>query len=987
MSIPCRSRLSPGMGVLGLRFVEWCLVCGCLSICSAGAEPVDFSRDIQPLLAKRCFSCHGPDTREGGLRLDQQAGATAILDSGSHAIVSGQPADSVILERISATDPDTQMPPEGPRLTAAQIDAVARWIKEGAQWKEHWAFRPLVRPAIPAPAAATPSQPETENPIDAFIRDGLARRGLSPPQPADKVVLLRRATYDITGLPPTAEEMRDFLADRSPEAWGRVVERLLASPHYGERWARHWLDLVRYADTNSFERDGNKPHAWRFRDYCVRSLNDDKPYDQFVTEQLAGDELPDPSNDALIATGYYRLGVWDDEPADREQFRYDWLDDIVATTGQVFLGLTVNCARCHDHKIDPILQRDYYSLLSFFDNITPMGNGGDQIERPLFKDAAERQAYAEQVADLARRRDEAQQAVTAIEKIFRAAWESRYDSPAVGSDLDDLTYRFYRDSWTSLPVFDELKAEDMGPMPGMPGMPGQPGQLFDIAVAPSLRPDFFGYVFTGVLKVPADGDYTFSLDSDDGSRLTVDGRAIINHDGIHGSGHPKSVVVPLQAGRRPIRLDYFQGEHGKGLAVSWSGPGFAARSLAAPAAGQKAGGEKFNMAEVLRSDGERLLGVDGKKDYESKLAALEHLKKERVPVDMALVVTERGPTPNDTFVLYRGNPRAEKKPENRVSPAFPAILKAKEPVIATPAADAKTSGRRTALAGWIVSPDNPLTARVIANRIWQYHFGRGIVKSPSNFGMMGDPPTHPELLDWLATELIANQWRMKPLHRQILLSEAYRAAATGNAEAIAQDPLNDAFWRFGMRRLSAEEIRDSIHVASGAFNPKMFGPGVYPAIPKEVMAGQSQPGKGWGTSSPEEQARRSLYAHVKRSLITPILADFDLADTDASCPVRFTTTQSTQALGMMNGEFLQQQARVFADRVRRESGGPDAADVPAQVRRALEIALVRPATDAEVARGVALIDRLDDADGVSPGRAMELFCLMVLNLNEFAYLD
>ena len=650
----------------------------------------------------------------------------------------------------------------------------------------------------------------------------------------------------------------------------------------------------------------------------------------------------------------------------------------------MFLGLTVNCARCHDHKIDPIPQRDYYSLLSFFDNITPMGNGGDQIERPLFKDDADRKAYEEKVTDLKRRRDEAQVVVTEIEKKFRTSWESLNQADAVGSDLDDLEFRFYRDSWKSLPVFDDLKAEDTGSVPG---------QLFDIAVAPSLRPDSFGYVFTGFLKVPADGDYTFSLDSDDGSRLTIDGHVVTEYDGIHGEGKPKTAEVPLKAGRLPIRLDYFQAQHGKGLAVSWSGPGFAARTLSASTARRKAAGKDSDLKKAIAVDGERILGTDGKKDYDEKAKLLEKLKKEEVPVDKALVVTERGPEAPDTFVFYRGNPHAEKKPENKVGPAFPTILKAKEPVIPTPAADAKTSGRRTALARWLFSPDNPLPARVMANRIWQHHFGRGIVRSSSNFGMMGDPPTHPELLDWLATELIAGNWRLKSLHKLILLSQAYRAAATGNSEAIAHaealkvDPLNDSFWRFDMRRLSAEELRDSIHVASGGFNPKMFGPGVYPTIPKEVMAGQSVPGRGWGSSSPEEQARRSIYAHVKRSLITPILADFDLADTDTSCPLRFTTTQPTQALGMMNSEFLQQQARVFAERVRREAGGPDAADVPAQVRRALEIALVRQVTDAEVERGVALVARLDDADGVSPSRAMELFCLMVLNLNEFAYLD
>jgi hypothetical protein len=951
-------------------------VSSCILLSPAAiAEPVDFSREIQPLLAKRCFSCHGPDTHEGGLRLDQAAGATAALDSGGRAIVPGKTAESEILARITSSDPDTQMPPEGPRLTAAQVDAIKRWIDEGAEWKEHWAFRPLTRPAVPAAADAGG---DAANPIDAFIRSGLAHRGLKAPESADKTALIRRATYGITGLPPTEQEVRDFLADDSADAWEKVVDRLLASPHYGEQWGRHWLDLVRYADTNSFERDGNKPHAWRYRDYVIRSLNDDKPYDQFVIEQLAGDELPDPTNDAFIATGYYRLGVWDDEPADREQFRYDWLDDIVATTGQVFLGLTVNCARCHDHKIDPIPQRDYYSMLSFFENITPMGYVGNQIERPLFRDDAEQKAYEEKIADLNRRRNEAQQAVSEIEKTFRDSWESLNQADAVGGDLDDLEFRFYRDTWTALPVFDALKAEDTGPVPS---------QLFDIAVAPSLRPDFFGYVFTGFLKVPMDGDYTFSLDSDDGSRLTIDSSVVAEYDGIHGEGKPKSATVRLKAGRLPIRLDYFQGQHGKGLTVAWSGPGFVARTLSALQSRRKAAGKGSELKDAIRIDGERLLGADGKKDYDAKVKALEALKKEEVPVDKALVVTERGPEAPDTFVFYRGNPHAEKKPENKVGPAFPSILKAKEPVIPTLAADAKTSGRRTALARWLVSSDNPLPARVMANRIWQHHFGRGIVRSTSNFGMMGDPPTHPELLDWLATELIAGNWRLKSLHKLILMSQAYRSTSAGDAEAFARDPLNDSFWRFDMRRLSAEELRDSIHVASGAFSPKMFGPGVYPTIPKEVMAGQSRPGAGWGDSSPEEQSRRSVYAFVKRSLITPILADFDLADTDTSCPVRFTTTQPTQALGMMNGEFLHRQARVFAERVRREAGGPDAADVPAQVRRALEIALVRSVTDAEVERGVTLVDRLDDADGVSPSRAMELFCLMVLNLNEFAYLD
>ena len=768
----------------------------------AVATELDFARDIQPLLARRCYACHGPDTQEAGLRLDDRAAATAELDSGSIAVVPGDPATSEMLARITSTDHDLQMPPEGPRLTAAEVTLLERWIAAGAEWQAHWAFRPLERP--PLPPAAAPAM----NPIDAFIDAGLAARGLPRSPEADKATLLRRATYGVTGLPPTEQEMREFLADESPAAWEKVVDRLLASPRYGEHWGRHWLDLVRYAETNSFERDGVKPHVWRYRDYVIRSFNDDKPYDRFVLEQLAGDELPEPDADSLIATGYYRLGLWDDEPADKRQARYDWLDDIVSTTGQVFLGLTINCARCHDHKIDPLPQRDYYALLSFFHNVTPMGDrhlNPAFIERPL----PEAGVTPAEAADLARERDrrraEAEANIKAIDQRIKEHGDQA---------LDDLA-----------------------------------------------RQDLAGW---------------------------------------------KQLLAELdaEAGRQP----------------------------------------------------------------------------------KALVVSEYGPQAPETFVFARGNPHAEPKPEHRVEPAFPGILEPPAPEV-TPVASGRSSGRRTALANWITSPTNPLTARVLANRIWQYHFGRGIVRSPNNFGLMGDPPTHEELLDWLATELVAGGWRLKSLHKTILMSRAYRAASTAVEESLAKDPLNDALWRFDMRRLAAEEIRDSIHVTSGGFNPQMFGPSVYPDLPQAVLATQSRPGEGWGKSAPAEQARRSVYIHVKRSLLTPILADFDLADPDTSCPVRFTTTQPTQALGMMNGDFLHAQARVFAERIRREAGGTNADQTEAMVRRAIEVALVRPASDAEVERGVALIDELETKDGVGPGRALELYCLMVLNLNEFAYLD
>jgi mono/diheme cytochrome c family protein len=717
-----------------------------------------FETKVRPILADHCFKCHGSTKQKSDLRLDS---AEAVLGGGNRgpALVPGHPEQSLLVKAIGYGDADLKMPPTK-KLTPQQIADLTEWVQIGAPWpasdkttttprrgefqitakdRAHWAFQPVQRPTVPA----VKNRAWVANPIDAFVLAKLEARGLQPNPPAAKGELIRRAYYDLTGLPPTPAEVEAFQADPSPRAYEDLIDRLLDSPRYGEQWGRHWLDLVRFAETNSYERDGPKPHAWRYRDYVIRAYNQDKPYDQFVREQLAGDELPKPDADALIATGYYRLGIWDDEPTDREQARYDGLDDIVATTGQVFLGLTFDCARCHDHKIDPVPQKDYYRLLAFFHNINHYHNGGPTDEVPLVR---------------------------------------------------------------------EPKAKKPG------------------------------------------------------------------------------------------------------------------------------------------------------------------------PAEMALCVTEAGSRAPETFVLLRGNPHVK---GDKVEPAFPLIFEGPAPVIPQPPAGAKTSGRRLILANWITARDNALTARVMANRIWQYHFGRGIVRSASNFGLQGDAPTHPELLDWLAVEFIHHDWRMKPLHRLIMTSNAYRMSSRGNPAALSADPANDLFWRFDMRRLSAEEIRDSILAVTGTLNPKMYGPGVYVDIPREVLAGQSMPGNGWGKSPPAEQARRSVYIHVKRSLLTPILERFDVAETDRSSPVRFTTTQPTQALLMLNSDFLDKQADVFARRLRREAG----TDVNRQVGLALRLATTRPPGAAEVRRGVQLIEALQSQDGATGDAALKYFCLLVLNLNEFVYLD
>jgi mono/diheme cytochrome c family protein len=800
-----------------------------------------FETKIRPVLADNCFKCHGPSKQRGGLRLDSRGDALVGGDNGKD-ILPGNPTDSLLLQAVAQSNPDLKPmpPPPAAKLSTQQIADLTQWVKIGAPWpgqektvvtastirrgkfeisdkdRAHWAFQPVKRPAVP-----TVKNPQwATNPIDAFLLAKLEAKGLQPNPPASKRELIRRVYYDMTGLPPSPQEVETFLADPSPKAYEAMVDRLLDSPRYGEQWGRHWLDLVRFADTNSYERDGDKPNAWRYRDYVIRSFNDDKPYDQFVREQLAGDEMQNPGADQIIATGYYRLGIWDDEPSDRDQARYENLDDVVATTGQVFLGLTVDCARCHDHKIDPIAQKDYYGLLAFFHNITNYTNGDRTDQAPIFTAPSEKATYDHRAREADRKREEMKTDLLAIEADFKALY-------------------------------------------------GEPTD-------------------------------------------------------------PVKKATPFH--------------------------------------------------ERIAADGPRLLGIERYRHYEDLRKVLSSWKPLPGPGGVALCVSEMGRTAPETFVLQRGSVHA---PGDKVEPHFPQVLISTAPLIPEPPQDAKTCGRRLALANWIVSKDDPTAARVMANRLWQFHFGRGIVRSPNNFGLQGDKPTHPELLDWLASELVEGGWRLKPLHRMILLSSAYRMSSRGNPEALMADPVNDLFWRFDMRRLTAEEVRDSILAVSGSLNLKMYGPGVYPEIPKQVLAGQSRPGDGWGKSSPEEQARRSVYIHVKRSLLTPLLDNFDLAEPDRSTPVRFATTQPTQALTLLNSEFTGKQAALLADRLRKEAGP----DVGQQVRLGLYLVTSRQPTDDEVKRGLDLMDALQKKDGVAPGAALKYFCLMAMNLNEFMYLD
>jgi hypothetical protein len=626
----------------------------------------------------------------------------------------------------------------------------------------HWAFQPVRRPALPT----VRERDWVRTPIDAFILAKLETAGIPHAPPADRRILLRRVYLDLIGLPPTLEEQRAFLADARPDALTHVVDSLLARPEYGERWARHWLDVARYAETNGYERDGKKPSAWRYRDYVIDAFNKDKPYDRFLTEQLAGDEIDGANAETQIATTFLRLGTWDDEPAEPMMDRYDQLDDVLGTTASAFMGVTLRCARCHDHKFDPFSQVDYYRMLAVFEPLKRPQSGRKDLDRPV--------GTAPELANP-----------------FVAAYRQH-------------AYIWYEDS-------------------------------------------------------------------------------------------PKAPV---------------------------------------------------------------------------------------------------------THLFRRGDPA---RPKNEVTLGLPEILVEKQPP--PPQSRPRSTGRRLWLARWLTDPHNPLTARVMVNRIWQGHFGRGLVSTPNDFGTMGDAPSHPELLDWLASRSVEDGWSVKKLHRLIVLSNTYQQSAAMPESGIrtsklrSTDPRNRLLSRWPQYRLQAEAVRDSMLAVSGSLNQLQGGQSMYPTLPRAVLAGQSRPGEGWGKSEVHEQHRRSIYIFVKRSLAVPELDLLDAPDTTSSCEMRPVSTTAPQALTFLNGTFANEMALAFAARLEREAGE----DPANQVNRAFELALCRQPREAELESCVKFLASQKQqlqaharqaankdpkvTENILRRRALAMLCLVLLNTNEFGYLS
>jgi hypothetical protein len=829
----------------------------------------------------------------------------------------------------------------------------------GTAQESDWSLRPPERP--PAPQVRDAAW--VRNPIDAFVLARIEDAGLAPASPAARIALLRRASYDLLGLPPRPEEIAEYVADTAPDAWERQVDRLLASSHYGEKQARHWLDLVRYAETNGYERDSDKEHIWRYRDWVIDSFNADKPYDRFVLEQLAGDELDEVTPETIVATGYQRLMIWDDEPGmGALQARYDVLDDLVSTTAQALLGMTLGCARCHDHKKDPIPQADYYRFMAFFHGLTDMSK--DRIFTDIMS-VEERAEYERQVAAKERDQAEVLAAIARFENDFLRKLQTHDASAqASTSDLADLRWRFYRDTWERLPEFDALLPEASGT---------SDNRLFDLA--PASRDDAIGLVFEGKLLVPEDGEYEFRLDVHGGARLAVDGAIVVDRDGLHESGQTASGRCVLRQGAVPIRLDYFNRTGKPVLRVEWvDAGGERRRALSADH------GAEVRVAELIHERGREVLDETQSQAWRALQRQHREVRERAIPRKQAAAAQESGPSPAVLHVHRRGNASS---PGEAVEPAFPACLNPPPAVIPPPPPGAQSSGRRRALAEWIASPTNPRTARVLANRLWQQHFGRGIVRTANDFGGLGSGATHPQLLDWLACELIARGWSQKALHRLIMTSSTYRMSSQADERARSEDPTNDLFTRVELRRLSAEELRDSILVLTGQLNRQLGGPSIFVPMPKEALATSSRPDEVWGTSPREQTFRRSVYIKVKRSLITPILQSFDFPDTDTSCPERFTTTLPTQALAMLNSEFAQRHAADFAARLAAEAG-----DEPrAQIRLALRLATCREPRADEIESCARFLDGLRAEPEATAESALRTFCLMVLSLNEFAYVE
>ncbi|MDB5321142.1 MAG: Planctomycete cytochrome [Phycisphaerales bacterium] len=922
-----------------MKLVRPGIFAACLFIVAATSAPiaaaVDYSRDVRPILEKSCYSCHGPDKQKAELRLDVRSLAMKGGESGA-AIVPSKSSESLLIKLVRGEDADRVMPAKGARLSEAQIAILREWIDSGAAWpddgvrvadkRDHWSLKPVVRVEPPAVS----NRAWERNAIDRFILARLEKEHLAPRREADRRTLIRRVSFDLIGLPPTPEEVEAFMTDRSVDAYEKVVDRLLASPRFGERWARHWLDVVRYGDSHGFEMNQPRPNAWPYRDWVIRALNEDMPYDQFVREQIAGDALG-----ADAATGFLVAGPWDQvkspDPALTAQQRADELHDMVAVTGSAFLGLTVGCARCHDHKFDPISQVDYYRMVALFAGVRHGERAlplTDESKREL---AASREKLAAVEGKLTpfivNNRLGLTVTFTENEERF-AAVQARFVRFTISATSNAIE-----------PCIDELEIYTAEEKPRNAALASAGG----IATA------------SGTYA----GNPSHKLEH------LNDGRYGNSQSWISNQRGKGWVQIELAATARIDRIVWGRDREGKyrdRLPTSY------AIEVATDAAGpwrQVAGSEARRPFAGGAAEGPRYAAESaGDREELARLLTEQKSLKETVQRlgEGAKIYAGQFEQPGATHRLNRGEALS---PKEAVTPGgLAAVL----PGLDLPA-DAPERERRVALAKWLTNPANPLTARVIVNRLWQHHFGRGLVATPSDFGHMGGTPTHPELLDWLASELAQGGWRMKAIHRLIVCSAAYRQSSDSDPTARAADGDASLLWRFPPQRLQAESIRDSILAVSGKLDLTAGGPGFDFFKPNTNYVRVYEPKEDF---SPAE-FRRMIYAQKPRLQADGVFGAFDCPDAGQTQPRRASSTTPLQAMNLLNSRFVLQQSEFLAERLRRDAGE----DAAAQVGLAFRLAFAREVTEREREAAVVLIR----------GHGLAAFCRAVFNANEFLYVQ
>ena len=897
----------------------WMLGVGLAISASAALGQQSPDPKVSAVLAK-CQQCHGDKLKMSNLSM---ADRDSMLKGGDHgaAIVPGNAAGSLLYQRITGQVlPAMPMAPI-PKLTAEEIATIKNWIDAGAPMaaetksasagsqaadssllvfgsyqerkitdtdRQWWAFQKPVRAAAPHVNDAR----WTRDPIDAFVKANLESKGLASAPPADRYTLVRRVYLDLVGLLPSPAEVDAFVKDTSPRAYENLVDKLLDSPHYGERWARMWLDVARYADSTGYEYDYDYADAWRYRDYVIKAFNQDKPYNQFILEQLAGDELDKPTFDSLTATGFVRLGPRVlDRDLENPNYRFDYLDDMVRTTYQAFQALTVNCARCHDHKFDPITRKDYYKSLAMF-------NGFVEYEHPLVP--SDEWSKYQKVAD------ELNGKIKALNQQV-AAIEGPYKKKAFQATLA----KFPADIQEAFKVPEDQRT------------PGQKLLVAQVSTVRAVDDDAFGGAPAKIKLNEQDEQARKNLeDQIDALKKQIPPRPPVAM-GVRDGDFRFTPHPPFQPGTAG--------------GVIYEEFGFKGKYLPSP-------GDAYQPPPV----------------YFASTGLGAFADEMKAPV---------------------------------VEPGFLTVLASKTAPVADPPSNGyPTSGRRRALAEFIASPDNPLTARVMVNRIWYQHFGQGIVSTPNNFGKMGTLPSNPALLDWLATEFVRQGWSVKQMQRMILNSETYKmASAYYQADSAAKDPTDQYLWRFPVKRLEAEIIRDAVLSASGDINLEAGGPAFFPPVPKSVVSGAPIRGKWLITKDDPSTWKRSIYASVKRNLKYPMFDVFDQPNASLSCERREVTTVPTQALTLFNNETYLVEARHLAERVQKEAGS----DPAAQIKLLYRIAFSREAREKEVQQALEFLKTRGAASGDAAhaeGTEASLtpfaeLAHVVLNSNEFVYIN